>query len=107
VITFPGGPGRDIAGEICISAEAAARFAARKGRDFSEELTLYLVHGWLHLAGHDDRSPHRRRAMRRAEARAMSLLRKAGSIPGFGFRIRSDGRKAPLTSAPRTPRSVP
>lgn len=107
VITFPGNPGHDIAGEICISAEAAARFAARKGRDFSEELTLYLVHGWLHLAGHDDRSPHRRRAMRRAEARAMRLLHQAGAIPGFAFRIRSDGRKAPLTSAPLTPRSVP
>src|SRR5665213_4112481 len=52
VITFAGEPALGSAGEICVSADAAARYAP--GRDFSLELTLYLVHGWLHLAGHDD-----------------------------------------------------
>ena len=83
VMTFPGDPALGIAGEICVSARAAERFAQGAGTDFSEELTLYLVHGWLHLAGHDDRKPRRRRAMRRAEARAMGLLRAAGAIPTF------------------------
>ncbi len=86
VITFPGDPALGIAGEICISARAAERFAGRRGLDFSEELTLYLVHGWLHLAGHDDREPGRKRAMRRAEALAMGLLRAAGAIPSFARR---------------------
>jgi probable rRNA maturation factor len=86
VITFPGDPALGVAGEICVSAEAAGRFARQTGRDFSEELTLYLVHGWLHLAGHDDRRPVRKRAMRRAEARAMGLLRAAGAIPAFSRR---------------------
>jgi len=83
VITFPGDPALGTAGEICISAQAAARFARRKKRDFSGELTLYLVHGWLHLAGYDDRKPKDKRAMRRAEARAMRFLRAAGAIPKF------------------------
>jgi probable rRNA maturation factor len=84
VITFPGDPALGTAGEICISARAAARFAKKKKGDFSGELTLYLVHGWLHLAGYDDRKPADRRAMRRAEARAMQVLRAAGAIPAFG-----------------------
>ncbi len=89
VITFPppaAGPARTWAGpvgEICVSAEAARDFAAGHRRDFSGELTLYLVHGWLHLAGHDDREPAARKRMRAAEARALGLARAAGRIPRF------------------------
>jgi probable rRNA maturation factor len=86
VMTFPGDPGLGNAGEICVSARAAEAFAQRSGLDFSEELTLYIVHGWLHLAGHDDRKPAERRAMRSAEARAMAILRSARALPRFGRR---------------------
>ena len=41
---------------------------------FAAELLLYVVHGWLHLAGYDDLQPARKRLMRRAEARALRLL---------------------------------
>jgi probable rRNA maturation factor len=92
VITFSGSPasgrieaGVALAGEICVSADAACVFAARRRRDFSAELTLYLVHGWLHLAGHDDRQPAPKRRMRAAEARAMALLRVARAVPRFRF----------------------
>ncbi len=81
VITFSGDPAAGSAGEICVSVDAAVRQAGR--RDFSAELTLYLVHGWLHLAGYDDLHPARKRAMRRAEARAMKLLRAAKALPRF------------------------
>jgi len=86
VITFPGQPALGVAGEICVSADAALRYTAARGRDLSAELTLYVVHGWLHLAGHDDLAPAPRRAMRRAEARALALLRAAGAIPHFTTR---------------------
>jgi probable rRNA maturation factor len=95
VITFPGEPALGSAGEICVSAEAAARFAGKTGRPFSEELTLYLVHGWLHLAGHDDHDPVRKRSMRRAEGRAMRLLKDAKAVPVFAFS--SARAKHPLT----------
>jgi probable rRNA maturation factor len=85
VITFPGEPALGAAGEICVSADAAARFADGNRRNFSEELTLYVVHGWLHLAGHDDLSAGVRRAMRRAEARAMRALSAAGAVPTFAW----------------------
>ena len=83
VITFSGDPAFGTAGEICVSADAAARFAAAHGRSFAEELLLYLAHGWLHLAGYDDLEPEKKRAMRRAEGRAMRLLLAASALPKF------------------------
>lgn len=86
VITFPADPAVGSAGEICVSADAAARVAAERGGDFSEELALYVAHGWLHLAGHDDRAPVPRRLMRRAEARALGLLLRKRALPKFALR---------------------
>ena len=83
VITFEGDSAFGTAGEICVSADTAAAFAREHGREFSTELTLYLVHGWLHLAGYDDLQPQKKRAMRRAEARAMRVLQAARAVPRF------------------------
>ena len=87
VITFPGGPPPGPAGEICVSVDAARRQGRR--RPAAAELTLYVVHGWLHLAGHDDLAPGPRRAMRRAEARALAILRRARALPRFSFQSSS------------------
>lgn len=83
VITFEGDATAGLAGEICVSADTARAYAREHGRDFAEELTLYVVHGWLHLAGYDDLRPDRKRRMRAAEARALALLRAAKAIPAF------------------------
>ena len=83
VITFEGDPLAGLAGEICVSADTARQYAREHGRDFAEELTLYIVHGWLHLAGYDDLRPARKRRKRAAEARALALLRAAAAIPAF------------------------
>ena len=88
VITFEGDPTLGTAGEICVSADTAAAYARTHRRDFSLELTLYLVHGWLHLAGHDDLVPTKKRIMRRAEARALRVLERQDAIPQFDFRPR-------------------
>ncbi|HXQ81548.1 MAG TPA: rRNA maturation RNase YbeY [Opitutaceae bacterium] len=77
VITFSGDAANMVAGEICVSVDAAERHARRTGARLSDEITLYVIHGWLHLAGYDDRKPADRRAMRRAEARAMRLLARS------------------------------
>jgi probable rRNA maturation factor len=84
VITFAGDPALGVAGEICVSADAPRRQAgSRSAPAFSAELTLYVVHGWLHLAGYDDLQPAKKRVMRRAEARALRLLQAAGARPSF------------------------
>jgi probable rRNA maturation factor len=86
VITFAGDPAAGLAGEICVSADAAVGQVRSHRRDFSTELTLYIVHGWLHLAGYDDLQPAAKRIMRRAEARALLLLRAGGALPRFSWR---------------------
>lgn len=84
VITFEGNPRIGIAGEICVSADTARTYANAHGHDFATELTLYLIHGWLHLAGYDDLKPEKKRVMRRAEARAMQILQKNSvALPKF------------------------
>jgi len=83
VITFEGNPDFGVAGEVCVSVDTACAYARKHRRDFSGELTLYVVHGWLHLAGYDDLKPALKRAMRRAEARALKLLTEAKLCHAF------------------------
>jgi probable rRNA maturation factor len=83
VITFDGDPAHGQAGEICVSVDAAIRHVGRSQARLSREVTLYVVHGWLHLAGYDDLRPAAKREMRRAEGRALRFLEKAGAMPRF------------------------
>jgi len=86
VITFEGDAATGLAGEVCVSADTARDYAREHGHDFATELTLYLVHGWLHLAGYDDLRPAKKRRMRAAEARALKILRSHAAIPEFRLR---------------------
>jgi probable rRNA maturation factor len=65
-----GGP----AAEIYVSVDCAVRVAARRGVAVARELALYLVHGTLHLCGHDDHDPSQRARMRAAEVRVLDAL---------------------------------
>jgi probable rRNA maturation factor len=86
VITFEGQALLAHAGEVCVSVDTAERYACEHGRDFSTELSLYVVHGWLHLAGYDDLQPALKREMRRAESRALKLLEAEGLLRAFGLK---------------------
>ena len=77
VITFPAQPDMKSAGEIIVSVDRARARAAELGGSFSRELSLYLVHGWLHLAGYKDRRQRERAEMRKAEKKALLILNKA------------------------------
>jgi len=83
VITFPGDPEAGWAGEICLSLPRAEREAGRRQHPVAQELCLYLVHGWLHLAGFDDLTPTDRRAMRRAERFVLAGLPDALAATAF------------------------
>ncbi len=56
-------------GEVIVSAETAVRAAAEYSWPPGDELLLYVIHGTLHLVGHDDASPSERTAMQREERR--------------------------------------
>lgn len=80
VMTFPGDAEDAHAGDIAICPAVAGPAARLAGLPFNEELTLYLVHGCLHLAGLDDRTESDQRAMRSAEDQLMRHLRAAGAL---------------------------
>ncbi len=71
ILTFPYGLGR---GEILISLDTAASQARAHRQTLEDEVTLYLAHGLLHLAGLDDHTAPQRRRMRREEKRLLGLL---------------------------------
>lgn len=73
--------GTAFAGEICVCVDQALRSAAELKNAPADELLLYLVHGWLHLAGFDDISESDRAAMRAAEQTALSVLRAVDLAP--------------------------
>ena len=53
--------------ELIVNAERAREEGRRRAGGPARELALYLAHGLDHLAGRDDDTPARRRAMRRRE----------------------------------------
>lgn len=86
VMTFPGDPEDEHAGDLAVCPSYAAQSAPEHHLSFAEELALYLVHGWLHLAGLDDRDDAVAAAMRQAETAVMERLRAADCIPRFVWR---------------------
>jgi probable rRNA maturation factor len=78
VLTEPGpraprGAGKRIEGEIIVSGDTAVREAARFGWSPENELTLYLVHGLLHLCGYDDLTDEEQLVMRERERTVLAL----------------------------------
>jgi probable rRNA maturation factor len=58
-------------GEIFISAETARKNARAFGTSLADELRLYIVHGFLHLHGFDDRTDPGARKMERAQQKIL------------------------------------
>ncbi len=61
-------------GEIVIGAEVAERQAAEYGEPLAREILRYLVHGLLHLAGHEDAEPEERATMEAAQETIVAVL---------------------------------
>ena len=86
VLAFPGSAnGRGAGGDIAISAVIAARNARQLGHSLEEEVKVLLLHGMLHLAGHDherDSGEMARREQRlRRELRLPLTLTERASSP--------------------------
>ncbi|GAC1463723.1 MAG: hypothetical protein NVSMB9_01500 [Isosphaeraceae bacterium] len=63
-----------LCGELVVSAETAAATAVGAGLNARDELALYIIHGLLHLCGHDDKADSDREAMRRREGEILARL---------------------------------
>lgn len=64
----------DSLGEIIVSYPQTQRQAEQAGHAVEQELTVLLVHGVLHLLGHDHEEPGDEFIMKAAEARVMPRL---------------------------------
>ena len=74
-------------GEIIVSAQYATREAERFGWSMLDELTLYVIHGALHLVGYDDLTPEEKQAMRAQEIRHLQAL---GMEPKYDCESKND-----------------
>lgn len=72
-------------GDIVVSVDTARRQAADYGAPLERELERLLIHGVLHLCGHDHHVPAQRRRMEREERR---LARAIGMPWPYGERTR-------------------
>jgi len=73
VITFP-------YGEILVCAPVAASRAREFGHDTTSELALYIIHGLLHLSGHDDTTPDKACLMASAQEKILQEI-LSGPLP--------------------------
>jgi probable rRNA maturation factor len=114
VLSFP----RSTGGDIAISADIARQNAALYGHSFAEELKILVLHGLLHIAGHDHESDSGE--MARLELRLRAELKlpaslidrthasanKTKSEPAKIRHATSTAKKRTRTPAPRTTKSV-
>jgi len=76
VLSFPmsGRGAKVFEGELVMGAEVAKAQAQERGHDVGAELALYVIHGLLHLCGHDDHDPASAAQMRQRERHYLTAL---------------------------------
>jgi probable rRNA maturation factor len=122
VLSFPVEAGfglaGDLAGDLAISVETAARQALEQGHRLSVELRVLMLHGLLHLAGLDHETDDGAMARRERRLRAKLGLpqglierveRPAGNAHNLGVhgKNRTSGAKAPTALAAHMARLKP
>lgn len=75
VLSFPlSDSPKKLQGELVIGAEVALARATELGHDVQAELALYVIHGLLHLCGHDDHEEADAQRMRERERHYLKQL---------------------------------
>lgn len=69
-------PDHRVLGDIFVCPQVAIEYVKENGGEIYEEISLYLLHGLLHLLGYDDISEEDRLQMRQAEKRNLNELKK-------------------------------
>lgn len=79
-ITFPysspESPDYTFLGEVFVCPMVAKEYVSQHGGDLYEEITLYIIHGFLHLLGYNDQTENEKLEMRRLEKKWLSALAK-------------------------------
>jgi probable rRNA maturation factor len=72
VLSFPGADG--YAGDIAIAYGVAKKEATSAGKSLADHATHLVVHGVLHLAGHDHMKPGEAKAMEGLEVKILGRM---------------------------------
>jgi probable rRNA maturation factor len=99
VLTFdhadaPGGTDARVDVEVLVCIDEAARQAEAGGHAVREELLLYVVHGLLHVSGHDDTDAASSEAMHAEEDRILTTI-GVGPVYSRASRASRGGRAVP------------
>lgn len=92
VITFdhaahaPGVTRPALHGELFVCVDEAVLQGKLFGASWQSEVVRYIVHGVLHLLGHDDLKPNLRRTMKREENRLVQRLAKKFTLAQIAAR---------------------
>jgi len=74
VSELPRGADKTIDGEVIVCSDYATHTALEFGWDPISEMTLYVIHGLLHLCGYDDLTTSERQIMRQREREVLALI---------------------------------
>jgi probable rRNA maturation factor len=79
-----GGKRKQLHGELFVCMDDAILQAEQFQTSWQSEVVRYIVHGILHLLGHDDLKPQLRRKMKREENRLLRRLAGKFSLAQIG-----------------------
>jgi probable rRNA maturation factor len=74
VLSFPLREARPVEGDIALCAPVIAREAIAQRKSLTAHYAHLIVHGMLHLQGHDHETPRAAKAMERRESRIVTRL---------------------------------
>ncbi|MDR2371570.1 MAG: rRNA maturation RNase YbeY, partial [Puniceicoccales bacterium] len=105
VISFPGDPELNFAGEIVVCPLYAMEQSKFYNTTLCDEIKLYLVHGYLHLCGLKDKSEEEAQKMRSGEKYCLDFLKNFPlQVSPMGLRLT---RGAPPPWTPRKESETP
>jgi probable rRNA maturation factor len=81
-------------GEVFICLDDAVKQAREFCTTWQSELVRYVIHGLLHLCGHDDLKPAARRLMKREENRLLKAITKSFPLSQLQTRNPKRGGRA-------------
>lgn len=73
VLSFPLGE-KPLAGELVVGFQVAQREALEQGHELVAEVTLYVIHGLLHLCGFGDKNPKQAKQMHERTRHYLKVL---------------------------------
>ena len=83
IITFDYSTATLLHGELVICPQVAATHARKFDNSLGEELARYVIHGVLHLLGHDDHDSDDQSKMKAEEDRLLDRLRRQLDFNGL------------------------